>query len=254
MTERDRTYAYRTSCAQFTGRSHTNTGTPCQDYVAARAQNDLACVVLADGAGSKKHSEHGSRTVVKGVTRLLLERFEELWMTSEADPSQISLELVQHCLQALERQAIQLRCELSELASTLLFVAHSKGRYLAGHLGDGCILHQQEDGQVMVLSHPENGEYANTTFFVTDNTASSRLRLYRGQCGQGSGFVLMSDGTAESLYRRSDKSPATAAVRHILTWSRTKEPAEMRKILSDNLEHAFAMKTTDDCSIGVLSV
>lgn len=254
MAEGDRSHAYRTSCALFTGRSHASSGMPCQDYVAARSQNGFACVALADGAGSKKHSEHGSRTVVKAVTRLLLDRFDELWTMAETNPSQTTNEILQHCLQALERQAIGLRCDMAELASTLLFVAHSKGRYLAGHLGDGCILHQQEDGQIMVLSHPENGEFANTTFFVTDSTAPSRLRLYRGQCGQGAGFVLLSDGTAESLYRRLDKTPATAAVRQILSWSRTKEPAQMREVLSDNLEHAFARKTTDDCSIGVLSM
>lgn len=251
MNDADRSYSYRTSCAQFTGRSHVNSGAPCQDYVAARAQRDFACVALADGAGSKAHSEYGARTVVKAVTRVLGDRFDELW---SSPASQASTTLLQHCLQALEREALRQRCSLPDLASTLLFVAHSKGRYLAGHIGDGCIIHQQESGEVVVLSHPENGEYANTTFFVTDASAHTRLRVYRGECGQGAGFIVMSDGTAESLYRRSDKSPATTAIRQILSWNRTATASEMRDVLSRNLERSFAARTTDDCSIGVLSL
>lgn len=251
MNDADRSYSYRTSCAQFTGRSHVHSGAPCQDYVAARAQRDFACVALADGAGSKAHSEYGARAVVKAVTRVLADRFEELWSLPAYQATEIVL---QHCLQALERETFRQRCSLSDLASTLLFVAHSKGRYLAGHLGDGCIIHQQEDGQIVVLSHPENGEYANTTFFVTDASAHSRLRLYRDECGQGAGFVVMSDGTAESLYRRSDRAPASNAIRQILSWSRTATASEMRDVLSRNLEHSFAARTTDDCSIGVLSL
>jgi hypothetical protein len=248
-----RSHSYRASCAQIIGRSHEKSGTPCQDYVAARVQRDFACVALADGAGSKTHSEQGARTVVKAVTRILSDRFDELWLLAADDPSQVSGQLLRCCLEALQHQAHRLGCQLSDLASTLLFVAHSKGRYLAGHLGDGCIVHQEEGGQLVVLSHPENGEYANTTFFVTDATDENRLRVYQGECTIGAGFVVMSDGTAESLYRRSDRSPATA-VGQVLSWNRTIPPSEMRAVLGANLERTFSAKTVDDCSIGVLSV
>ncbi|MFW3894936.1 PP2C family serine/threonine-protein phosphatase [Pseudomonas bharatica] len=254
MSETSRSYIYRTSCGQHTGRSHILSGLPCQDYAAARTQQDFACIALADGAGSKTHSADGARAVVKAVMRALADRFEELWTLSQDDPAEACAELLTGCRSALERQAIRLCCEYSELASTLLFVAHSKGRYLAGHVGDGCVVHQQEDGQIAVLSHPENGEYTNTTFFMTDKTVEQHFRLYRGECGLGSGFVIMSDGTAESLYRRADRSPATAAVGKIIAWCCTASAKKMRDALTANLENSFASKTTDDCSIAVLSL
>lgn len=254
MSEADRSYIYRASCGQITGRSHVLSEMPCQDYAAARTQHDFACIALADGAGSKSHSAHGARAVVKAAMRALVDRFEAIWAMSQHEPSQASAELIAHCRHALDRQAIKLRCDVSELASTLLFVAHSKGRFLAGHIGDGCVIHQREDGEIAVLSHPENGEYTNTTFFMTDKTVDRHFRLYSGECGQGSGFVIMSDGTAESLYRRADKSPATAAVRKIIAWCGTTSPKTMREALAGNLEHSFATKTTDDCSIGVIAL
>lgn len=254
MCEADRSYTYRASCGHIAGRSHSKTNTPCQDYAATRIQNDFACIALADGAGSKKHSAYGARSVVKAVTRALADRFEEMWATSEVSPIEVSSELIGYCRSALEQQAQMLNCELSELASTLMFVAHSKGRFLAGHVGDGCIIHQQDDGDVAVISHPDNGEYANTTFFVTDSGVHSHFRLYCGSSGLGSGFVVMSDGTAESLYRRADKSPAAPAIRKLLSWCNTASPKEMRAALAKNLENSFAAKSTDDCSIGVLAL
>ncbi len=168
MSQADRSYSYRTSCGQIAGRSHLQSNAPCQDYVAARAQRDVACIALADGAGSRSHSEHGARVVVKATTRLLMDPFEEIWALAGTNPSQVTAEVLDHCLTALQRQASERNCTVSALASTLLSVAHSKGRFLAGHVGDGCIIHLQDDGQIVVLSHPDNGEYANTTFFVTD--------------------------------------------------------------------------------------
>ena len=254
MSKADRSYSYRTSCGQIAGRSHLQSNAPCQDYVVARAQRDVACVALADGAGSRSHSEHGARVVVRATTRLLMDQFEEIWALAGTNPSQAAAELLDHCLTALQRRASERNCAVSALASTLLFVAHSKGRFLAGHVGDGCIIHLQDDGQIVVLSHPDNGEYANTTFFVTDATAHDRFRLYRGHCAQGSGFVIMSDGTAESLYRRLDKTPASAALRRMFAWSNTSTPTEMRDALSRNLREIFAAKSADDCSIGVLTI
>ncbi len=254
MSDADRSYSYRASCGQITGRSHLKSDMPCQDYAAARTERDIACIALADGAGSRAYSADGARVVVRAVSRALVDGFEEIWALSEVKPSQASERLLAHCKVALESQAIKMQCEVPDLASTLLFVVHSKGRYLAGHVGDGCIVQQRSNGEIVVLSHPDNGEYANTTFFMTDSTAHSRFRLYRGESGADSGFVIMSDGTAESLYRRIDKSPATSAVRKIIGWCSTAAPKAMREVLAGNLEKSFAVKSADDCSIGVLAL
>jgi len=47
---------------------------------------------------------------------------------------------------------------------------------LLGHLGDGMAF-SIENGVGEVASWPENGEFANETFFVTANDAIKRLRL-----------------------------------------------------------------------------
>ena len=64
----------------------------------------------------------------------------------------------------------------------------------------------------------------------------------------------MSDGTAESLYLRAAGRPAEAALRKIFQWTREFSRAKSNCILAANLEQAFAIKTTDDCSIGILTI
>jgi hypothetical protein len=141
---------------------------------------------------------------------------------------------------------------LDSLASTLLFVAYKEGRYVAGHLGDGIICIKQGP-EARLLSAPENGEYANSTYFVTDKNALTHFRLYTGIAEDGFGAILMSDGTAESLYERSTGRIGSAAQR-ILEWSEALSSKRMEAVLLGNLRQVFSQKSSDDCSIAVMTV
>ncbi|WP_460132574.1 PP2C family serine/threonine-protein phosphatase [Pseudomonas sp. S1_E04] len=252
MAETFEGYRYKTSHGRIAGRSHAKDNTPCQDYAAVRNHPEFGCIALADGAGSRSKSEYGAQTVVKTVNRLLAQKFDDLWAKTETDPAVAVQDVLSHCLIALQREAKKQQCTLNDLASTLLFVAHSKGRFLAGHLGDGFIAQLKDDGSIVALAHPDNGEYANTTVFVTDLSASSRMRLYKGESGHLSAFAIMSDGTAESLYLRSTKSPAQDGLKRLFDWNSSLTSGRMKKVIRLNLEQNFARKTSDDCSIAIL--
>lgn len=247
------TFSVKTACAAVAGRSHLKTQTPCQDYVASRESNEVTCISLADGAGSRARSDVGAQVAVTATLAFVCKNFESLWLNMDKHNAKAAQRLVNRCLDAFRRKSARLGCDTNDLACTLLFVAYSKGRYLAGHLGDGVIASVAPDGQLQTLSAPENGEFANTTVFVTDLKAASRLRLYRGQIEAPTGFAIMSDGSAESLYHKSTGLPAQA-IEKMLEWNGTLPARKMKKVLGDNLEQLFASKTGDDCSIGLLSI
>lgn len=244
-------YRYKTSCARIVGRAHVQNGTPCQDYVSTRSGRGLACIALADGAGSRPLSEFGAEAAVKATIRFVSQHFDALWTQAGDDAAAVAQQLLDYCLAALQRKARRLKCTPDDLACTLLFVAHQQGRYLSGHLGDGFIARLSETGGVDALSHPDNGEFANTTVFVTDPTAPRRLRIARGEGPVG--FAIMSDGTAESLYQKASRTPAAGAIQKLLNWNAALPRGEMEKILAANLEQAFAKRSSDDCSIALLS-
>ncbi|WDU61416.1 PP2C family serine/threonine-protein phosphatase [Pseudomonas poae] len=253
MTSTVLDYRALTACAFIAGSSHAKTQTPCQDFVAARRVKGITCIALADGAGSRSRSEEGAKVVVNTMLAYICRHFETLWKMAENNPVTAAEEVISRCMKALQLKAVELECNADDLASTLLFVAHSHGRYLAAHLGDGLIAMVDSEGQAHVLSLPDNGEFTNTTVFVTDPRAVPRLRIYCGLTQDHAGFMIMSDGAAESLYQKVTTTPAPA-IKKLLEWNIRLPRKKMKAVLEGNLGDSIASKTSDDCAVGLLSV
>jgi hypothetical protein len=214
----------------------------------------MGCIALADGAGSRARSEIGAEVVVRAMLRLLSAEFDEIYCLCGDDRYAAKQRIHRHLLELLDRAAVRHDCNRDSLASTLLFVAHKAGRFVAGHIGDGVIAQVDADGVPVTLSQPENGEYANTTVFVTDAAALEKFRLVHGESeAKVTGFVLMSDGCAESLYDKKTGNPA-AAVAKLLAWNQELSRTKVDAILAANLEQTFAKKSSEDCSLALLSI
>ena len=245
---------HKVSCGRIVGRAHAITQTPCQDFVAGRNSSLMACIALADGAGSRPRSEIGAEAVVRASLRMLLTQFDQVYNMCERSPNLARRHIHERLMSVLVREASRHKCEVDALASTLLFVAYKGGRFVAAHVGDGVIVQVDEHGIAKTFSHPENGEYANTTVFVTDPKSMERLRLFHGDAASSlAGFALMSDGCAESLYDKKTGQPA-AAVGKLLLWNREFSKKKMKSILGINMEQAFSKKSADDCSLALMSI
>ena len=140
--------------------------------------------------------------------------------------------------------------ELKDLASTLLVAAVSDEKFFLAHLGDGVIGYLNDAG-LKVASTPDNGEFSNETVFITSANAASRMRIYKGELKSISGFILMSDGTEQSLYNKRNKTLAPAVKR--LMHRTCLVSAE---VLTPQLEEALGVvleNTQDDCSVAILA-
>ena len=242
----------KTAAAKVVGRSHTHSGKPCQDAFRTRNLGKRACIVLADGAGSKRHSRIGANALVQLVAQFLLDEFDRFYAGILEAQEDVAAEIVTRCKVALEEKAARRHCALSEFASTLLFFACDTGRYIAGHIGDGVIVGRFGDSFV-TLSEPENGEYTNATFFVTDSDAIPHLRLYAGEYDDNLGVVLMSDGTAESLYNKATRQAGTGVSR-LLDIFLELSSVEMKQVFQENLVQVLSKNSSDDCAIAALVV
>lgn len=143
---------------------------------------------------------------------------------------------------------------IQDFASTLLFVAIKGNRYISGHLGDGIIgVLEGEDGnnqkKIGVLSHPENGEYANETFFTTSKDAERHFRINSHTLTIEKGFILMSDGAGESFYQNKTKE-LIPLVKQIMEDARDVEKlGEVQENVNVLMETRVKQRTKDDCSI-----
>ena len=235
---------YKISHMVRAGRRHQAEGTPCQDQIHVCREGDVVCAALADGAGSRASSHIGAACVTAAVARLACREFEEWWALEDRE---LAERLLRRCLEELEGQL----CPVYELASTLLFfAADGAGRYLSGHLGDGVQVRVTAQG-AEVFSPPENGEFENETFFLTDVDALDHFRLRRGQLAGRGSLLLMSDGMGESLYDRRTGTPAHACST-IAHWLWEGEEAVISRALEENAERLFAPRSADDLSLVVI--
>jgi len=234
------------------GRGHATQNKVCQDKVLAIhfQDNHSAIVALADGAGSCSHAHLGAEFVVSVIGSLIHKRFENYFQTPEIAGSEIL-----HSLQSgLKYLSYSRGAPLPSFSSTLLFVYvcmdKKNTRYLAGHIGDGVIAMKTQKG-VCVLSQPENGEYANSTFFLTGPNAVDHFRICKGHVTDHAGFLLFSDGPAECLYIRAKKELAPAS-ESILNWLSEYSERKISRLLKWNLRHVFKEMTCDDCSMALI--
>ena len=230
------------------GRGHISTETPCQDKTYVCCENDTYVIALADGAGSARLSHYGAECVTKTICESLIKEFDLYF--SEDDGVAIKRKIIHDLRDVLEGVVSEYACEIKDLASTLLVAAVNKDRYILIHIGDG-VIGFLRDEELRVASQPENGEFANTTIFVTSMDVLHSMKILKGTLGTITGFVLMSDGTENSLYNKREKSLAPA-VKKLMKLSRVMVKECLESELKDCFEEVVKEATTDDCSIAML--
>lgn len=238
---------------QVRGRGHVLDGTRGQDRTGYLSRRGVQALCLSDGAGSATHSEYGAQALVYAGCELLVDQFESF--VSGNDGRQVKLEIARNLVGRLEDVARRRNVGVENLAATFLAVAASNDRFFMVHVGDG-VIGYVKDGVSRVASTPDNAEFANQTTFLTSERSATRMRLYRGSLEGVAGFVLMSDGTANSLYDWRTKGLAPACAKLIArvgsapaTQARNpKHEKELRRFIDTTIRAA----TKDDCSIGIL--
>lgn len=230
------------------GRGHIKDGTPCQDKTYHLFENGISVIALADGAGSASMSHFGAEFVTRKICELLTQQFDIYF--NEDDGATIKRVIVGILMEGLEKLSEELNCEIKDLASTLLVAAVYDGKYIILHIGDGVIGYVKND-ELKIASHPENGEFVNTTVFVTSKDALPTMKMMKGQLNGITGFALMSDGTEASLYNKREKSLAPA-LKKIMDLSHIMEADCLQNEIKRSFENVIKNSTTDDCSLIIL--
>lgn len=172
--------SWQLSAASVVGTSHVGNGSSCQDSCLAFVENmsdgqPLLAIFVADGAGSALHGGDGSELAVAAAAEFL--------STQLAEPLELNTGLAVACVSYV-REKIQALADERDLvvrdfAATFLAVLSSPEATLVFQIGDGGIVLDVGDGlDVPVI--PMTGEYANMTYFITDEGALDVLatRVY----------------------------------------------------------------------------
>lgn len=231
------------------GRGHQKMAMPCQDRTLYKEVNGVSIIGLADGAGSAKLSHFGAETVLQTASAYIGSNFDVL--INNPDGKQVKASILNNLLESLKQLSEDLECTMKDLASTFLMVAIKGETFLICHIGDGVIGYLKE-AELKIASKPQNGEFANVTTFVNSKEALLMMKLFKGSTKDMSGFVLMSDGTAESFYNKKEDTLAPVLIKMM-----HRNALIERQRIIEGIKHSFDTvvmnNTQDDCSIAIIS-
>lgn len=234
--------------ASVTGKSHEDKKLQCQDSVSYFIHDDIAILALSDGAGSCKLSEYGSKIAVKSIIDILKVDFEKIY---NMDAIKAKRYLVSYIVRKIKLEMKNHKdSKLKDFSGTLLFVATKGSAVIVGHIGDG-IIGYVKNGNAHVLSEPKNGESVNSTYFYTMDDVEYYFDLMKGDISGIESFIVMSDGTGNSLYSRKKKALSPAVVK-LVNWRAQTSENEFEEVLLDNLANVIKLRTNDDCSMGII--
>jgi hypothetical protein len=235
------------ACA-VTGRIHISENLPCQDKTYSVCKNGVNIIALADGSGSARLSHFGAEVATFKICDILTSCFDKLFNGNEND---IKKQILSELLNSLSKKAEELKCELEELASTLMVVGVKDDRFILFHVGDG-IVGYTKDRKIGVLSTPKNGEFINETIFLSSKNTLEQMKFRRDVLNGIDGFLLLSDGAGNSLYHKKEKRLASVLL-NIVNALRYIDPECIEAGLIESFERVITTTTNDDCSIAIMS-
>ena len=181
------------------GFSHLKEGIPCQDANAFRIRDDGQLIAaISDGSGSARYSHIGAQAFVDTV----VSRIYHQPSSEKFDPQRIASWIatsVNDTRDQLIRHGDDLQDEgpssLSDFAATLIVVVANLDDGAFFHVGDGAgTAFNSVNNAEVTVSKPENGEYANETYFLTMDDWERHLRIIPFIKKNPDTILLMSDG------------------------------------------------------------
>lgn len=194
------TSAWKVFAASAQGKSHIDSGLPCQDAHAFEVSDAWIVAVVCDGAGSAAHSQRGADFSSKAIVKRLF----DLVSAADLDLARSQLpEIVASVRSELSAVAVTENLSAELFACTLVGLVAGPEQGFLFHIGDGVgIAEFAGEPTVRCISTPENGEYANETYFLTDEHWREHLRISEFK-GQPACIGLMSDGAMPFVMNRS---------------------------------------------------
>jgi hypothetical protein len=241
------------TAASVRGPEHAVEGQPRQDACAWRVDGDRLVVAVADGAGSAPLSREGARVCSATVVDALFAAGAPV-LDDEEEPAREAIEAALTTARALIAARIEecLGGSMRDYAATVVGVWAEGERGCLFHIGDGAAAATTARNLARsVVSPPENGSFAEETFFFTDRAWRERLRItpFAG-CDL---VVLASDGAGSFTFAPRWQGLEAEFVAPLARHLEQRSPAAARRTLARVLHAPGAQAISGDDKTLVLA-
>jgi len=202
------------SGSSVTGQSHLATSIPCQDKfsIETTENGNWLAVAVCDGAGSAEFAEIGATITSTYFCKKLIGLAAELDIRT---PGEWINDFVINCITEV-RNKLRLEAgsdNIRKYHCTLVAALIGKSGGFSIHIGDGALFggnfgKNNNDSHIelninFIKSNPENGDYANETFFITEGNWIKHLRIL--PLPPLDWMVVCTDGGASLLLDNDDE-------------------------------------------------
>lgn len=156
------------------GTAHAQAGERRQDACRVlTAETGFVIAIACDGAGSAVLGGYGAAI----ATRVLSNRAKDWVSFKGVIPTADALALwVAEVRLMIFASADRLGCVAGDFATTVVMAVSDGTNTITAHIGDGAIVARRSGSTDLdALSWPHNGDYASTTFFLTDLNPCLRI-------------------------------------------------------------------------------
>ncbi len=185
-------------CRQICGKGALHERMQCgiQDQIRTFENERYAAVIVADGVSEAKNGAQGAELACCAVEDYIGHEGENVFAFSK---QKLAYLMTEHILYQIEKAAEREQCELTDYASTIMFVCADKltGFAVCFNLGDGRVLMADNRGESLTelrSYRSEAGCCQTTTQEAYRFVKAGRLELRAGES-----LMLCTDGFAEAL-------------------------------------------------------
>ncbi len=172
---------WRYAAASVIGTSHLKLGTCCQDanecqLLSLHDGDEVFVAVLSDGAGSAQHSEEGSSLTCSVLMGHIID-----YIAGGNTVAQITRDVASLWLSNIQGQlaenARNTGWNIRDYACTVIAAVIGLSAAAFLQIGDGAVVVSEEVDAYGHVFWPDRGEYENTTYFVTQDSALEHLQF-----------------------------------------------------------------------------
>ena len=169
--------------ASVCGTSHVRNQQLCQDaHHWQLLPGNLLVTAAADGAGSASQGKVGAMVAVEtAIETLAMKEITPDILVDDALVQSLLNDALLAAKKAVEDEAVACSKQPQDLATTLIIMLATPDMVGVAQIGDGLAVAKDNQGNLLALTKPDNGEYINQTTFLTSPDAldTAQIKLWR---------------------------------------------------------------------------